>query len=344
MQIFIRRPSLAALVQNPSTGPQGQSLANVAASMLGLAPDCPRAAVEAARMQRIAALIVTIIAASVAGSTMQVLGEPLTPHPAREDADAARLYRVNIIDGADGRDSLLTLGPALGLSPAEITRIRTVSGFVGCFLPSPSLGTGALFLTNGQILTAAHILFSPSGERRSKCFFRNQEVDPVMIDLDTGNAAFGAVPPRAGSNDDYAIVRLVEPLPGADPFPVEDGVPVVAGDQLIVVDAHPAGLEKELDKAVPVVQACMVRRSPISSEATSFYRTDCDATGSSSGGMHLGRVEGRLVFRGITITSGPWQDAGFRGASYDERGGSVTTALGTDAAILEAGRRLAENF
>jgi hypothetical protein len=90
-----------------------------------------------------------------------------------------------------------------------------------------------------------------------------------------------------------------------------------------------------------VAQPCRIRRAPISSEATSFYRSDCDATGSSSGGMHLTRVDGALAFRGVTITTGPWRDSAFKGAPYDERGGSVTTALGTDAAILAAGRRLA---
>jgi hypothetical protein len=61
--------------------------------------------------------------------------------------------------------------------------------------------------------------------------------------------------------------------------------------------------------------------------------------------MHLARVGGRLVFRGITITTGPWREERFRGAPYDERGGSVTTALGTDAAILAAGESLAaEDF
>jgi hypothetical protein len=110
---------------------------------------------------------------------------------------------------------------------------------------------------------------------------------------------------------------------------------------LIVISAHPAGMAREVDKAVPVAQACRVRRAPISAGATSFFRTDCDATGSSSGGMHLARVDGRLVFRGITITTGPWRDESFRGAAYDESGGSVTTALGTDAAVLEAGERLA---
>ena len=97
-------------------------------------------------------------------------------------------------------------------------------------------------------------------------------------------------------------------------------------------------------KSVPVAQGCVVKRAPISSGATSFYRTDCDATGSSSGGMHLARVGGRLVFRGITITSGPWRDENLRGAPYDERAGSVTTALGADAAILAAGKELAQKF
>ena len=248
---------------------------------------------------------------------------------------------VNIIDGEDGRDSLTSLGPSLGLSGAEIARIRAVSGYVGCFLPTPSVGTGALFLANGQILTAAHIFFERDGRRRSKCFFKNQAADPVMIDLVPERGKFGAVAPRAGSNADFAVVPLAAPLPGVEPFPVDTATPVRKGDALIEVSAHPAGMARDLDKAVPVVQGCRVRRVPISSEKTSFYRSDCDASGSSSGSMHLSRVDGRLVFRGITITTGPWRDPALRGAPYDERGGSVTTALGTDAAILAAGRSLA---
>lgn len=250
---------------------------------------------------------------------------------------------VNIIDGIDERDSLLAIGPALGLSEEEIARIRKVSGYVGCFLPSPSVGSGALFLTNRHVITAAHILFMPDGQRRSSCFFKNQAIDSRKIDLliGDGDAAFGAMPPKAGSNADFAIVTLAEPIEGVAPFPVEDGVPVQAGDRLIVITAHPAGMERPVDNSVPVAQGCTVMRVPQSTEATSFYRTDCDATGSSSGGMHLSRVAGRLVFRGITISAGPWRDPKFRGAPYDEQRGSVTTALGTDAAILAAGRTLA---
>ena len=250
---------------------------------------------------------------------------------------------ANIIDGTDDRDSLLVLGPSLGLSKAEIARIRRVSGYVGCFLPSPSLGTGALFLTNRQVLTAAHIFFEPSGRKRSKCFFKNQDAAPVMIDLltDADNARFGAVPPRAGSNQDYAIVRLAKPLARAEPFPVAAHVPVRSGDGLIVVTAHPAGMDRQVDNSIPVVQGCKVRRVPVSSGATSFYRSDCDASGSSSGGMNLARVDGALVFRGVTITTGLWREPRMKGAPYSEKAGSVTTSLGTDAAILEAGRTLA---
>jgi hypothetical protein len=120
-------------------------------------------------------------------------------------------------------------------------------------------------------------------------------------------------------------------------------VPVKKGDALIVITAHPAGMLRDVDAGVPVAQRCTVRRAPVSNEATSFYRTDCDATGSSSGGMHLARVNGRLVFRGVTITTGPWQDKRYYGAPYDERGGSVTTALGTDTGVLKAGRSLASS-
>ena len=291
-------------------------------------------------MKRLAHLLIAAFVVHAPASSPSI--EPVPPGSLRAEGEPpAYLHRANIIDGTDERDSLLEIGASLGLSPAEIARIRRVSGYVGCFLPSPSVGTGALFLSDRQIITAGHIFFDPSGVQRSKCFFRNQDPEPVMIDLMPEAARYGAQPPKPGSNSDYAIVRLVAPVPGAEPFPVEEDVPVAAGDTLIVVTAHPAGMDKELDKAVPVAQGCTVRRAPISSSDTTFYRTDCDATGSSSGGMHLSRVGGRLVFRGITITTGPWRDEKLRGAPYDERAGSVTTALGTKAAILAAGKSLA---
>jgi hypothetical protein len=247
---------------------------------------------------------------------------------------------ANIIDGRDGRDSILDIGPSLGLSAAEISRIRRVSGYVGCLSPSPSVGTGTLFLADGQVLSVAHIFFERTGAQRSRCFFRSQDPKSEKIDIDLSGARFGSARPKAGSNADYAIVRLVAPAPEAEPFPVATEVPIKAGDKLIVVDARPVGLE-HVDRMVPVAQGCTVRRVPISTEATNFYRTDCDATGSSSGGVHLARVNGELVLRGITITTGPWRDDKLNGAPYDERAGSVTTALATDAAILEAGRSLA---
>jgi hypothetical protein len=252
------------------------------------------------------------------------------------------LHLVNIIDGADRRDSLLAIGPRLGLSTDEMARIRKVSGYVGCLAPSPSVGSGALFLSNRQILTAAHIFFEASGRQRWKCFFKNQDTAPVKVDLllDDANARFGALPPKSGSNDDYAIVRLAEPIAGGEPFPVAADVPPRAGDSLIVVSSHPAGMTTPVDNGIPVVQSCKIRRVPKSAAATSFYRTDCDASGESSGSMNLARVDGRLVFRGIVITTGPWRDPKLVGAPYDEARGSVTTALGTDAAILKAGREL----
>jgi hypothetical protein len=229
------------------------------------------------------------------------------------------------------------------LSADEFARIRKVSGYVGCLAPSPAVGSGALFLSGNQILTAAHIFFEDSGRQRWKCFFKNQDAAPVKIDLllDPANARFGALPPKPGSNNDYAVVRLAEPIAGAEPFPVAADVAPRTGDTLIVVSSHPAGMTTVVDNGVPVAQGCKIRRVPKSTAATSFYRTDCAASGESSGSMNLARVDGRLVFRGIVITTGPWRDPKFDGAPYDEAKGSVTTALGTDAAILKAGRELA---
>jgi Trypsin-like peptidase domain len=288
--------------------------------------------------------ILSICLALIAASGGGVMAEPFGFSDAVRPQSSFRLEPVNIIDGIDDRGSLSELGPSLGLSADEIGRIRKVSGYVGCLSPSPSLGSGALYLTNRQILTAGHIFFEPSGRPRSKCFFKNQDRAPVMIDLlvDADNARFGAVPPKPGSNYDYAVVRLETPLAGAEPFPVNQRVAVRAGDDLIVVTSHPAGMAREVDRAVPVVQGCKVRRAPKSSSVTNFYRSDCDATGTSSGGMNLSRVDGNLVFRGITITTGPWRDGRFFGAPYDEKAGSVTTALGTDAAVLAAGKELAD--
>jgi Trypsin-like peptidase domain len=256
-------------------------------------------------------------------------------------ASGSLVAPANIIDGADDRGSLLTLGPTLGLSAEEIARIRKVSGHVGCFEPRPQVASGALYLADDLVLTAAHTFFAPDGKRAGKCFFRPQAPGSDWMPLltDRANARFGAVPPKPGSNNDWAIVRLASPIVGAQPFPPASAPPV-NGEALIVVTAHPAGMET-MDPNVPVVQGCKVRRVPKSSSTTNFYRSDCDATGASSGGMHLSRVGGQLMFRGITISTGPWRDSGLAGAPYDEKAGSVTTALGTDAAILAAGRELA---
>jgi hypothetical protein len=249
---------------------------------------------------------------------------------------------VNVIDGTDDRGAITELGPGLGLTPAEIARIRKVSGHVVCADGGqPVAASGALFLANDLILTAAHVFFDEAGGRKSECFFRRQTADSAWQPLltDGANARFGARAPKPGSNNDWGIVRLGAPIADAEPFPVDPSRPA-AGDALVVVSAQPEGFQ-HVDPAVPVVQGCTVRRAPVSSEATNFYRTDCDATSGSSGGMHLFRLDGHLVFRGMTISTGPTRDASLHGAPYDEKGGSVTTALSTDAAILAAGRSLA---
>jgi hypothetical protein len=276
----------------------------------------------------------TVVLAAYLAAAGQTAAEGAPPEPTR----------VNVIDGADDRGSLLALGPMLGLRPTEIARIRRVSGYVGCLSPSPSMGAGALFLSNRQVLTAAHIFFEPSGRRRSRCFFRNQDPSPVTVDLivEGGGARFGAGRPRAGSETDFAVVQLAEPVAGAEPFPALASAPE-PGERLIVVTAHPAGMAREVDKGVPVVQGCTVRRALRTRSVADVptFRTDCDATGSSSGGLNLVRAGGGLHVAGITISTGAWRDRRLEGAPYDEKRGSLTVALAVAGRIAAAGADLA---
>lgn len=290
-------------------------------------------------------VVLAMIASGLAPASPASAAPPSVPGITADTAPPAVAARpVNIIDGKDDRGSLLELGPGLGLSPAEIVRIRQVSGYVGCLSNPPSMGTGMLFLTDRQVVTAAHILFEPSGRPRSKCFFRTQGGEPFHTDLDlaSGAARFGAKVPKAGSAEDFAVVRLMEPVPRAVPFPVATS-PARAGETLVVVTAHPAGMAREVDKGVPVVQGCTVRRvvAPAAPSAAAILRTDCDATGSSSGGMNMTRVGGQLMLRAITVATGPWRDKRLEGAPYNEKRGSQTIAISLDGPVTVAGRALA---
>lgn len=248
---------------------------------------------------------------------------------------------ANVINGADDRDSLLVLAPKLGLTAEEVQHIRSSTGFVACLSPTPSMGSGVLFLDNQQVLTAAHILYQPDGKARSRCFFRNQTVPPVMVDLVPykGYSAFGAMPPKPGTSQDFAIVRTALPVTGGAPFRVPDSLPA-KGETLIVTTGHPAGMAKEVDRFVPVAQSCTVRRVLSAGRYAALFNTDCDATGSSSGGANFARVGGGLVLRGVTISTGPWQDPAFAGAPYNEKRGSFTTAISVSGVVLQAGRAL----
>jgi hypothetical protein len=290
------------------------------------------------------ATVVALIAALATAGPMAAAAPPAAPGGQAPAPTGAKALPINIIDGTDDRGSLLDLGPSLGLSPGEIARIRAVSGYVGCLSSPPSMGAGMLFLNDRQIITAAHILFEPSGRPRSKCFFRTQDTEPFHTDLDLspGAARFGARVPKAGSSEDFAVVRLMEPVPRAVPFPVATR-PARAGEALIVVTSHPAGMAREVDKGVTVVQGCTVRRvvpTP-SPDVPAQLRTDCDATGSSSGGMNMTRVGGQLMLRAITVATGPWRDKRLEGAAYNEKRGSQTVAIALDGPVTAAGRALA---
>ena len=79
-----------------------------------------------------------------------------------------RPFRVNIIDGADERDSILAIGPSLGLTRHEIARIRHVCRACRMF-SAVAVGRHRRAVPDQrQIITAGHILFDPDPASRAQ--------------------------------------------------------------------------------------------------------------------------------------------------------------------------------
>ena len=155
---------------------------------------------------------------------------------------------VDVIDGADDRDYLFSIGPALGfwlaggstgVGEPRLRRLLVVR--------RRRVGDGALFLTNRRIITAAPACFLPAPSRRTTLRAApsraGSENPPRSTLSDPARAASGAVPPRAGSNADFAIVTLGSQSP-ARRRSMADDVPVRPGDSLIVITAHPARMDR----------------------------------------------------------------------------------------------------
>lgn len=209
----------------------------------------------------------------------------------------------------DGRGSITELASILGLSEDEVSRIRASTGYVVC--PGTENGNGAIMSavvvgSGMQIATAAHAFIAMNGVNReplAECYFRTQEPEPTSVPLDfSGNKYInGAVPgePRTGDNaEEWAVVALQRPIPGATPFIIEIGLP--ERSEVIAVSAYQVSPTREFSSQEPVIQACRKR-----AQVRTILFLDCDLSEFGSGGPILTKNRaGDLVFQGIMVTSG----------------------------------------
>lgn len=272
-----------------------------------------------------------------------------------ENALSTLTHQVNIVGPTDDRAPITRIGPTLGLTPAEIDRIRKVTGVVVCKDKSgkmQSIASGGLFVTNDQILTSSHAFFdeddAPLFDNHS-CQFQTQSTPPqtARIDIERPHVFGNRTPHRVSTHDsslDYSIVQLDHPIsPGATPLGVSPA-PVAVGETMIGV----VGFEEDKDlkggkfrglPQQPYVMPCTVKQViPANGDLPTGFRSDCDLSQGGSGGFNIVRRDGKLQVKGIFQTSSS-QKQDYQ--PYSTEKGSYTYSLGTDGAIVDIARQLA---
>lgn len=258
-----------------------------------------------------------------------VAGSGHRPAPSQTLPGNPALHRVNIVgsraDGTpdDRRGPLQALAPALGLDPAEVTRLRASTGLVLCDEDRDGMRpiASAVLVGDGtRIVTAAHVLRDPVKDwaplpAGTACLFRNQAASPETVPLRLdGTQVLGT----GGRDDlwdpnDYAVVRLVHPLadPAARPFPLA-AAPDRPGAPVILISGFQADLRPSLGLSGPIAQEAHVERA---GQADGFAPRPIYLVGAmdagGSGGAMLVRDGGGLALAGIVSSTGAISRNGF---------------------------------
>ncbi len=158
--------------------------------------------------------------------------------------------------------------------------------------------TSGAIVHDDQVLVAnAHSFVDDQGRRReplSSCYFTSQGTVPETQHFDFSPGSF-EIPDRWTKTNDYAVVRLREPLLYARAFPIADLRQVRAGKKFLLVSANPATHDARFPSDEPVIQRCGIRRVFLATrEHNDVFRGDCDITAGASGSVGLLMVNGRL--------------------------------------------------
>lgn len=266
---------------------------------------------------------------------------------------ALSLTAAAAVIGLDRRGpfSVKADGAPFRMSPAEISRLRNLVGFVYC--PGArdlrnSYGASGFLIgtaTDMYVVTAAHSFLDEAGNPRdplSSCSFTSFGLHSERIPLlfnrrrdpsDTFLTYDWAKDPA----NDLVIVRLSRPSPEAEPFRLSQGVGSLEGlddTRMFAISAIQEGFDVGSDL---ILQNCAARKFyPSNPKRPSVAYTDCAAKVGASGSLVLTRVNGVLVPTGMIQASATGPD----GLPYDEASKNYTFTLGLDGRVLEQARAL----
>lgn len=271
---------------------------------------------------------------------MRIIVLTLLALAAASVAEAAVVADKDRFGNVDGRGALMEKAEQLGLSAAEVKRLRGATGYVIC--PGSAHGNGivasaALVESAQVIVTVGHAFVDEKGVPRApieECVFRNQAAPPVEVPLAAGDLIWVGLRGAAKPHDpeDYAVAALARPVAGAQPLRVR-------GDRA-AVDERMIGLvawqemQPALDAGEPVAQDCAVRDLDAAkgSQPTN-YLTDCDLGPVGSGGHLVARAGRDWVTSGVFSTSGGQLSVG---RSFSRRLGSYTRVIAIEGGALTA--------
>jgi hypothetical protein len=299
----------------------------------------------------------------------------LLPSASFSQAELSQPVNLVLQDGQsvwkDPRGPLTQKAQELGLSAAEVQRIRKVVGYIACPGDVANNGAGAdsgtgMLVGNGDmIVTDAHLFIDPNTNSPRpnlfECRFINLADQYAIVSLDFSNAKsnkFYTNSPATAWYNDRAIVRLTHRIPNADPLPFDlDETPLRRGDRLIMISSHQHRLTfsmpqrhisvdiegKHLEADVnrePIAQGCSVMSYYArTAMASSVVYSDCNDTEGASGSVVLVRkTDGSLVAKALLSQGGdamadhkPFK-VGSGVASSDL---SFTLSIGMDANVYE---------
>lgn len=202
----------------------------------------------------------------------------------------------------DPRGAITRLGPKLGMSAAEIDQARKSTGLVVCTGQNgvaPMAGSGTLYGNGMQLVTNTHILIDEQGRSRKPCYFQNQDgKNSVSVDLDLGRSKTFRTS-ASDFNDDVALVRLSQKIPGAKGYPIDGSRRLIGNEKMIVISAKQNRMKETVPADEPVVQQCRAKEVGLSDTGMTVVQGDCSMTHGASGSVGFVRVNGRLIIKVI---------------------------------------------